>query len=725
MKQYRAGRPAGSVGTSRKQHARFRRRCGCVLPLVGCLLMSVAHADDAPTQSDFGGTGLWQTPSARMAEDGELALTASHVHPYDRYNISLQPMPWLEAIFRYTAVSNRLYGAHALSGTQSYKDKSIDLKIRLWAESRYLPDLSIGARDVGGTGLFSGEYAVMNKRFGPIDASLGMGWGYVGGRGDIKNPLSVFGDNFNYRPAPVGTVNNAGKFGINHYLHGPTALFGGISYQTPWHWLVLKAEYDGNDYQHEPLKNNLPQNSPINVGAVFRPTRYLDLSLAYERGNTVMFGFTLHTNLAEGTGPTKSLDPPPATRVTTKPTQDPEQVDWANVARELRKNAGIQVSSITRRGREVVVSGEQEQYFYSAKAVGRTARILDNQLGPGIDWFTVVSQLEGLTTAETSVNRQRFNELLDHEIDLTDFRRSAEQNAPTPRSEEVLYSAPLKRVDQSFALVYSQSLGGPDNFLLYQISAVYNLDYHFTPNFWWSGLANVTLFDNYDKFKYDAPSELPRVRTDVRKYITSSTITMPVFQLTGSHQLGNDLYGLAYAGMLESMFGGAGGEVLYRPFGERWAIGTDINWVKQRGYDQDFSFRGYHVVTGHVTGYLDLGGDHDITVALSAGRFLAGDWGATLDVSREFRNGVRMGAYATKTNISAQQFGEGSFDKGIYVSIPFDLLLPRSTTSRSGFVWDPLIRDGGARLAKRYTLYSLTSDRDLDNFNDNLDKVVE
>jgi len=721
MTHHRTGRPAGRIHRSRNPRTLIRRRCGCALPLVGCLLMSAAYADSAPTQSDFGGTGVWQTPSARMADDGELALTASHVHPYDRYNLSLQPLPWLEGIFRYTAVSNRLYGTHALSGTQSYKDKSIDVKLRLWTESRYMPDLSVGARDIGGTGLFSGEYVVMNKRFGPIDASVGMGWGYIGGRGDIKNPLAVVSDKFDIRPSSSGT----GQFGSNHYFRGPAAIFGGVTYQTPWRWLVLKAEYDGNNYQHEPQKNNQTQNSPINVGAVFRPTRYLDLSLAYERGNTVMFGFTLHTNLAEGTGPTKVLDPPPAERVAARPAGKPEDVDWASVARELRNNAGIQVSTITRRGREVVVSGEQEEYFYSAKAVGRTARILDNRLGPGVDWFTVASQQEGLTTAETSVNRRRFNELVDHEIDLANFRRSAEQNAPTAPKDDVLYQAPLKRTDQSFALAYSQSLGGPDNFLLYQISAIYSIDYHFTPGLWWSGLVNVTLLDNYDKFKYDAPSELPRVRTDVRKYITSSTVTLPVFQLTGSRQLGNDLYGLAYAGMLESMFGGVGGEVLYRPFGERWAIGTDVNWVKQRGYDQDFSFRGYHVVTGHVTGYLDLGGEHDITVALSAGRFLAGDWGATLDVSREFRNGVRMGAYATKTNVSAQQFGEGSFDKGIYVSIPFDLLLPRSTTSRAGFVWDPLIRDGGARLGKRYTLYSLTSARDLDNFNDNLDKVVE
>lgn len=700
----------------------LRRRCGCLLPLVGGLLMGTAYAGNAPTQGDFGGVGLWQTPTARMAEEGELAFTASHVQPYDRYNFSLQPLPWLEGSFRYTAVSNRLYGQTSLSGHQSYKDKSIDVKVRLWKESRYLPDLSVGARDVGGTGLFSGEYVVLNKRLGPVDASLGMGWGYVGGRGDIRNPFSIFGSDFDHRPTPIGTVNHAGKFG-NSYLHGPAALFGGIAYQTPWHWLVLKAEYDGNDYRHEPLHNNQRQSSSVNIGAVVRPTRNLDLSVALERGNTVMVGLTFHTNAAEGAGPAKLLDPPAPPRGTSADLA-PEQVDWAEVSRTLRLNAGIEVSSITRRGSELVVAGEQQRYAYPAKAMGRAARVLDNQLGPAIDWYTVVSQQEGLATLETSMHRQRFDELLDHDMTLDDFRGSVETNAPTPRSEEVLYRAPVKRVNQSFALGYGQNLGGPDAFLLYQISATYNIDYHFSRNFWWSGVANADLIDNYDKFRYDAPSDLPRVRTDIRKYVTSATITMPVFQLTGTRALGSDLYGMAYGGMLESMYGGVGGELLYRPFGERWAIGTDVNWVKQRGYDQDFSFRRYHVVTGFVTGYVDLG-YKDVTVALSAGRYLAGDWGATLDVSREFRNGVRMGAYATFTNADGKQYGEGGFDKGVYISIPFDLMLPRSTVNRAGILWQPLLRDGGAQLNRRYSLYTLTEDRDGDNFNDNLQQITQ
>ena len=43
---------------------------------------------------------------------------------------------------------------------------------------------------------------------------------------------------------------------------------------------------------------------------------------------------------------------------------------------------------------------------------------------------------------------------------------------------------------------------------------------------------------------------------------------------------------------------------------------------------------------------------------------LAGDKGVTLDLSRRFKSGFTMGVFATKTNLSAEEFGEGSFDKG-------------------------------------------------------------
>jgi hypothetical protein len=151
--------------------------------------------------------------------------------------------------------------------------------------------------------------------------------------------------------------------------------------------------------------------------------------------------------------------------------------------------------------------------------------------------------------------------------------------------------------------------------------------------------------------------------------------------------------------------------VAYRPFASRLAFGAEVNALKQRSFQQDFSFRDYNVVSGHATTYWDTGWN-DVQVKLIAGRYLAKDIGVTLDFSRVFKNGVTVGAFATKTNVSAAEFGEGSFDKGVYLSVPFDVMLTRSSTSTANVLWKPLTRDGGAILSRIDRLYGLTRLRD-------------
>ncbi|MET0505411.1 MAG: YjbH domain-containing protein, partial [Luteibacter sp.] len=506
---------------------------------------TLSHAETY-TQSDFGGVGLLQSPTARMAQEGEFSFVLSRATPYTNYNVSMQPLPWLEGSFRYTNVSNRPYGPANLSGSQTYKDKSIDAKIRLWEESRWLPTVAVGARDIGGTGLFSSEYIVTGKRVGPLDFSLGLAWGYIGNRGDIANPLNIISDRFRTRPSS-GT-GATGALSINTFLRGRPGFFGGVEYRSPWDWLILKAELDGNDYKHQPQANNQPQRWPVNLGAVFRLNHNVDLTLGYERGKVATAALNLHANLATHVDPVKSLDPKPesvaftSTPVTSLPDatapapapdgvavptrKAPDQVDWQEMARSLNDNAGISVSSIRRRGSELVIHGQQDRFFYASEGVGRATRIVDNRVDSSIDWVTVSAERNGLNTVDTSVHRPRFLELLDNRIDLPTFRRAIEQDPVTSRDEEMLYRAPLKRFTGGTSLGYQQNLGGPDAFVLYQVYGAASGTFNVTRNVWLDGVLAVNIANNYDKFKYDAPSNLPRVRTNVRQYLTSSDITM-------------------------------------------------------------------------------------------------------------------------------------------------------------------------------------------------------
>ena len=678
----------------------------------------LAYAEPRITQNDFGGVGLLQTPTARMAPAGELSVNANRTSPYSRYSVSLQPFEWLEGSFRYTAITNRRYGPESLSGDQSYKDKAVDVKLRLWQESHWAPELALGFRDVGGTGLFSSEYLVANKRYNDFDFSAGVAWGYLGNRGDFDNPLGGIDDRFDTRPEGDGT----GDVNTNAYFRGRPSLFGGVSYQTPWEPLSLKLEYEGNDYKDEPKDNHIKQDSPINLGAVFKLTDSVDLSAAWERGNTAMFGITLHTNFVSRKAPAKTFDPPAERLPAHAPVTAPDQVNWADVSRRLQKNAGYDVERVAQRGSELLVYGEQTNYFHSAKAVGRASRILDNSVNDDIDWFTLVNKRYDMPLEETSVPRETFREVVNNEEPLKSLHRTTEVNAAMPHRETTLYTQARDPLKYGVGLGYKQNVGGPDG-LLYQISADADAEYRFTRNTWWSGLLSVNLLNNYDNFTYDAPSGLPRVRTDLRQYMTTSDVTMPTFQFNHARQLDQDWYGMVYGGYLESMFAGVGGEALFRPQGQRWSVGADLNYVRQRDFDQGFGLRDYSTVTGHITGYTDL--PFDAQAAVSVGRYLAKDWGATVDLSREFANGVRFGAWATMTSATSEEYGEGSFDKGIYVSIPFDEMMSVSTMRRANIVWSPLTRDGGARLGRSYSLHAMTDSRDSDLFYRNFGKITE
>ncbi len=92
-----------------------------------------------------------------MHSAGHFSFNVSRAQPYTNLNVFLQPFDWLEAGFRYTDISNRPYGAASLSGGQTYKDKSVDVKFRLWRESAYVPQIAVGLRDVGGNGAFFGR----------------------------------------------------------------------------------------------------------------------------------------------------------------------------------------------------------------------------------------------------------------------------------------------------------------------------------------------------------------------------------------------------------------------------------------------------------------------------------------------------------------------------------------------------------------------------------------
>ncbi|TOO28788.1 YjbH domain-containing protein, partial [Vibrio parahaemolyticus] len=74
-----------------------------------------------PSQTDFGGVGLMQMPTGRMAPEGEFNFSINYADEYTFYNVSLQLMPWLETTLRYTTVNDVLFSEDpSFSGNNKY-----------------------------------------------------------------------------------------------------------------------------------------------------------------------------------------------------------------------------------------------------------------------------------------------------------------------------------------------------------------------------------------------------------------------------------------------------------------------------------------------------------------------------------------------------------------------------------------------------------------------------
>ena len=697
---------------------------------------------NAPTlqhsQTNFGGVGLMQMPTARMAPEGEFNLSASFNNEYYFYNVSLQVMPWLETTIRYTQVQDLLYSGggnvdcsqNSFSDCTKYTDKGIDFKVRLIEEGYYLPELSIGVRDFGGTGLFDGEFIAASKQFGPLDVTLGMGWGYMGTSGNFTNPFCKASDRFCERPSDF--KGNGGSIDFERWFKGEVAIYGGLEYQTPVKSIIFKLEYDSNDYSEDfPTisATDMTQHTPWNVGMLYRFNEWATAKMSYERGDTLTMGFDLTTNfndIASIWRDTEAAELRPTKAI------NMDDVDLVKLTEELDIIAGYEQAQVLVDDNTLVVKGKQVKYRDREAALERGATVIANHVPDYINTYQIVETSNAGELSQTDINAQQFKKSASYSYLDSDIKDST-QNREVASTSALEYHDARERFDVSVAPNLAQSFGSAEGFYLYALGLYTNASFWATNNIELSGSLYINLIDNYDKFNYTVPEDgtdqTARVRTLFREYV-EEPVRLDRLQLTWFEDYGSGIYSQAYAGYLESMFAGVGGEVLYRPYSSNWAIGADVTAISQRDpnswfetFDEEWQAhptdpnRSYRVIdkgtTGFVTGYYMPQWEFlsDTLLKVGFGKFLAGDVGTRIDFSKQFKSGVIAGAFVSLTDLSEEDFGEGSYTKGFYVSIPFDLLTVKPSSNRTKFTWQPLTRDGGQVLNKQYNLFEQTDAR--------------
>lgn len=711
-----------------------------------------------PTLSAYGGAGLLDTRTARFMPDGYLAASISVVQPDDRIALTFQALPWLETTFRYSI--NHAVKLGGYSG--NYYDRSFDVKFRLLQESADLPQIALGLQDIVGTGIYSGEYLVGSKRWGAFDVSLGLGWGRLASRGTFRNPLGLISHRFDVRPG-IGT---AGAPQFTSFFRGSDmGIFGGIEYTTPIPHLKIQLEYSSDAYRLETQNSGHNYGFPVNAGVSYRPWAWLDVGLSLMHGRDIglrlsavvdpsVDGWDFRLNpsprfharddevtkaLENRSGPadgdveTRFVDltrhhtasattapPTPSSPPISAPPPAPASPNEADATagnaaeREAALLAAIdqavagqalQPMGIVRRKDLIAIAIENDRYLRDAEAMARTLRVLSQQAPDDVDTFQVTTMRDGQPLTTAIVPRDQIDHLARHEGSPAELWHTA-RFAPA-RTLSYLTPGVYPRFGTNIFPFFQQSVFDPRNPFYFELGVGASATVELARGWSAGGTVSGILFDNLPGVPRQSDSVLPHVRTDTPQYLDQGRYGLDALMTEYHFKLAPELFGRVEAGYLEAMFAGAGGELLYRPFGQRWAIGADLWGVQQRGFDEQLDLRHYRTMTGHLSLYYEMPW-HDIRLTVSAGRYLAGDYGATFEASRSFATGVRIGAWFTLTNVSAQRFGEGSFDKGIRIIIPLEWAAPIASQSVVDFDLRPVQRDGGQMLYGGRTLYDMT-----------------
>jgi hypothetical protein len=365
---------------------------------------------------------------------------------------------------------------------------------------------------------------------------------------------------------------------------------------------------------------------------------------------------------------------------------------------------GLIIQAAEIKGAAATIYYSNVRYFSEADAVNRLTRVLMNAMPPEVEQFRLIATLGGLPQKEFDVLRSQVERSIVQENTVNLAKHV--QLLPAPLSNPVLTKSEAgtyPRHSWYFFPAFRQEFFDPDRPLGLQFLVGAAGTVELMPGLSLEAVVEATLYGNFNTLR-PASSAMPHVRTDFLEYYSKGRNGIGALTANYRYRITPEITAIVRAGYLESMYAGAGGEVLWRPLGERWAIGADLYEVQKRGFDRLFDLQNYRIMTGHVSLYY-ASPWYQINAALRVGRYLAGDRGYTLELTRRFSTGVEIGAFFTKTNVTAEQFGEGSFDKGFILRFPIGYILPVNTQAEVGMDIRPVQRDGGQRLWGDAILY--------------------
>jgi membrane-associated phospholipid phosphatase len=640
-------------------------------------------------------------PDARFNPDGTLQFGLASTRPFLFFSANATLLPWLETNLGVTQISGVPGFAVEQSGFGSgygaYKDKTSGLRVRLLTEDVWRPAVAFGLQDPIGTKIFPRKYLAATKTLGETQFTLGYGREQIDGA------------------------------------------FGGFRYAPSWlaNWSFV-AEYDASNYPKFPYADATgvaTRTKGISYGLEYR-LGWMSAAVSNQRG-IAGAGAYISIPLDRQEWIPKTAEPEPYTKVIPRPTLAQWEAEpryksqlYAALFRQSYKDVRIRLEPNARLS--LVLTNSRISQM--SRAVGRAARTALLLAPLETEEIRITYTTSGLPVATYEfsdlhkLNRYFNGLLLRSELAETVTIRYADPTSYSgkektdllaaleePTDAKVLYGGDgnfisFKSQDaglNQFQIkpTFSTYLNGP-NVFQYSLGVLGTYDRELAERLFLNTGVLWTLFENISDAVGGNTSTLPHVRSDFTHYYGGYSVKLDRMLVNRVYQPSERTYARLSGGYIEQMYGGIEAQWLYVAHGTPWAFDVSVDAVKQRDFDGGFGFQDYQTVTALASVHYKL--PYQSTLTVRSGRFLAKDYGARFEIKRRFRVGMELGAWYTVTNAVDNGIPQepNYHDKGVFVSIPFEALLPNDTRVTTGFSLQPWTRDVGQMVNSPVDLYN-------------------
>ena len=634
--------------------------------LISSFISSHLFADNFTynTFNNHGVIGLINMPSARFYDEASFGITAYNGTPDQKITLTSFPYNWMEASFFYTNIQDKPYCDQDFDSVcnQDYKDKGFNFKFRVKEEGA-LPAIAIGINDIAGTGYYSSEYIVGSYGINHTDFHFGLAWGTLNGsKNSFKNPFGYINDGFYQRPTTF--EDKGGQFQPGRYFSGKTASpFFGISHVVNDKF-IIKIEHDTTlttgqiDYPEAKKSFSYGFNYNIN--------KNLTIGFASERGSYNSFTFTYKDNPLQKASTYKYKEA----------RTNKEDNKYLKLIKNLNSN-GLEVNKIV-----------ETPDFLALEITQFTHPNLD-----------VIEEIISFASYDANIDK-----VIKKELKVANLSGLKEYNSESVQNAKLIYERPTsQRFNTNTNFKIRPFFAAREGFFRWSLLLENDSEFIITDNFFFTSNLKYSIDDNFDDLTIPPKDTYPaQVRSDIKDYLRNIDEGIIIGRAQFDYHLtpAKNNHLMLTAGILEDMFMGYGFEYLYFKEEKNYGIGFEVFDVKKRDHMMKFGTLDYKNTTAFLNFYYRNYELIPFDLHISHGEYLAGDKGSTIELSRKYLNGMELGVFASFTDVTSEQFGEGTFDKGIFFNIPI-------YGNFINYTWRPLTKDPGARLNRKNTLHDL------------------